>query len=165
MSENRSQSSPDFGQVQAPTCRLCGASLEYDLVEHIYLCPKCSEKQSSQFEPSGPGTETPTEIVAFRGAIARFGYPEYEKRISDLEKAVDQVNAKLDELTTGQKEEVVLRSPALKDALPMIMKYINENPGCRTSEIILNLQLDPDTVLKAIRTLRAKGEIRSEEIV
>jgi len=98
--------------------------------------------------------------------------PELMAKIDELiEECVDRrlpevVRKCLEEREKLSKKEILkLRKIPHEKAVALIKKYIDENRGCRTSEIILNLQLDPDIVLKAIRALREKGEIRSEEIV
>jgi len=94
--------------------------------------------------------------------------------IAKIHEVVEQcVNEKLEEMVKkclkereeqAEKEVLKLRRISHEKAVTLIKNYIDENPGCRTSEIILNLELDPDVVLKAIKALREKGEIKSEEI-
>ena len=48
-------------------------------------------------------------------------------------------------------------------AIVMIKDYINHHKGCRTSDIIYDLELDPDLVLSVLKELEKKKEIRGEE--
>jgi len=69
-----------------------------------------------------------------------------------------------------EKEELI-GEPVIKlkkipesKAIAQIKKYIDEHQGCRTSDIIYDLELDPDLVLLVLKELKEKGRIRSEDI-
>lgn len=74
-----------------------------------------------------------------------------KKCLADREKHVE---AKVVELKKIQK----------KKALELIRAYIDEHQGCRTSDIIYDLGLEPDLVLLVLKELKEKGSIRSEDI-
>ncbi len=46
----------------------------------------------------------------------------------------------------------------------VIKKYIREHPGCITSEIIENLNLDPALAVQALNLLEEEGKVRGEEV-
>ena len=57
-----------------------------------------------------------------------------------------------------------LRIVSLEEAKEEIYNYIKKNPGCRTSDIIVNLELDPDLVLKALSQLRCEERIEGKSV-
>jgi len=50
------------------------------------------------------------------------------------------------------------------EAKKVIKKYISEHPGCITSEIIENLELDPALAVEALNLLEEEGKVRGEEV-
>jgi hypothetical protein len=95
---------------------------------------------------------------------------EYAKK--ELEKVVRKVlDEKLEEVIrkcleekekVAEKEVLKLRKIPHKEAIALIKEYINEHQGCRTSDIIYDLALDPDLVLRVLKELEEKKEIRGE---
>ena len=85
-----------------------------------------------------------------------------------LKKEMDLVNARLDKIESLERieeeglEELV-EIPE-EEALAKIKDYVNNHPGCRTSEIIFDLRLDPDLVLKILKKLEERGKVRGEKI-
>lgn len=70
----------------------------------------------------------------------------------------------LEEREKASEEEILkLKKIPHKDAVALIQKHIDEHQGCRTSDIIYDLALDPDLVLTVLKELKEKGKIRSEE--
>ena len=57
-----------------------------------------------------------------------------------------------------------LKKIPLDEAEEKVRKYINKHQGCRTRDIIFDLELDPDLVLEVLQKLESKGNIRGEEI-
>lgn len=49
------------------------------------------------------------------------------------------------------------------EAKKVIKKYIREHPGCITSEIIENLELDPALAVETLDLLE-EGKVRGEEV-
>ena len=86
----------------------------------------------------------------------------FPDRIEDFEKELKELKSKSE--AKSEDQEIILKTIPRDEALKLIKKYIDKNPGCRTSDIIINLEIDPDLVLDVIRTLRQRGEIRSEKI-
>jgi len=61
--------------------------------------------------------------------------------------------------TTKEEEMIELRQIPKEQAKELIYEYIKKNPGCWTSDIIIDLQLDPDLVLKVLEELKNEGKI------
>jgi len=59
---------------------------------------------------------------------------------------------------------VKLKKISLEEAKSRIYRYIKEHPGCRTSDIIMDLELDPDVVLKALSQLQREDRVEGREI-
>lgn len=62
------------------------------------------------------------------------------------------------------KNPLVLRKVPLKKAINWIKVYIDEHQGCRTSDIIYDLALDPDLVLAALKKLERNKAVRGDVI-
>lgn len=94
--------------------------------------------------------------------------------MAKIHKLVEEcVNRKLPEVVEKCLEEreklseegvVKLRKIPLKEAIPLIKKYVDEHQGCRTSHIIYDLELEADLVLKVLKELEKKGKIRGENL-
>ena len=96
--------------------------------------------------------------------------PELMARIHEL--VEEYVNEKLPEVVKrcleereklAEKEVLKLRKMPHKKAIDLIKRYIDKHQGCRTSDIIYDLALDPDLVLKVLKELEKRGKIRGEE--
>ena len=61
-----------------------------------------------------------------------------------------------------EKEVLELRKIPRKEAVALIKEYIDEHQGCRTSDIIYDLALDPELALSVLKELEEKKEIRGE---
>ncbi|MCK4397409.1 MAG: hypothetical protein KAV25_00260 [Methanophagales archaeon] len=59
---------------------------------------------------------------------------------------------------------IELRVIPESEAKKVIKKYIREHPGCITSEIIENLELDPALAVEALNLLEEEGKVRGEEV-
>ena len=57
-----------------------------------------------------------------------------------------------------------LRVIPKSEAKKVIKKYIREHPGCITSEVIENLNLDPALAVQALNLLEDEGKVRGEEV-
>jgi len=88
--------------------------------------------------------------------------------IAQLKAEVDKLNTRIMETRIFPKFENTFveefKVIPIKKATLMIKDYVSKNPGCLTSQIISDLHLDPDLVLKILRKLRKSGELRSEDI-
>jgi len=87
--------------------------------------------------------------------------------VAQLKAQIDSLNsqiAKVGPLSTDVQVEEFKTVP-LKEARSMVKEYISKNPSCLTSNIIFDLHLEPDLVLKALGELKKAGKIRSEEVV
>jgi len=83
-----------------------------------------------------------------------------------LKKEMDLMKARLDKIESLERieeegVEELVEIPE-KEALARINDYVKNHPGCRTSEIIYNLRLDPDLVLRVLKKLEEEGKVRGE---
>lgn len=62
----------------------------------------------------------------------------------------------------AEMQVVELKKISKSKALSQIKAYIDKHQGCRTSDIIYDLALNPDLVLKVLKELKEKSKIRSE---
>jgi len=89
--------------------------------------------------------------------------------IAQLKSAIDALSIQIPRSEVSLKPEKIHVEKFLiisrKKAASMIREYILKHPGCRTSEIIADLRLQPDLVLQILKKLSRDGEIRSKEIV
>jgi len=59
---------------------------------------------------------------------------------------------------------VELKKIPLEDAKRVIYKYLREHPGSRTSDLILELALEPDIVIEALSQLRCEGKVEGKDV-
>ena len=93
--------------------------------------------------------------------------------IAQIHQAVEEcVDKKIEEVVKkclrereeqAEKEILELKKIPLGKAIPLVKTYIDKHQGCRTSDIIYDLALHPDVVLRALRELEEKDEIRGED--
>lgn len=80
---------------------------------------------------------------------------------------IDTINSRIDKIE-GLKEEVEKEVELVKipeeQAIKRVSEYIRKHPGGRTSDIIFDLHLDPDLVLKVLRKLEKKGKIKGKNV-
>jgi len=78
--------------------------------------------------------------------------------------AIEKYVRSLDKHLFSDIPVIELREIPLKKVKEEIYRYIKEHPGCRTSDIIINLELDPDLVLKALSELRHEDRVEARDI-
>jgi len=67
--------------------------------------------------------------------------------------------------TESQPSKVVeLRRLTSEQAVPIISSYVENHSGCRTSDIIYGLNLDPRFTIEVLKRMEEKKLIRSEKI-
>lgn len=66
--------------------------------------------------------------------------------------------------TLKQDDEIQLVKPEKEDAKKMIQGFIEENPGCLTSDIIFNLKLDVDLVMENLKELKNEELVEGKDI-
>jgi len=110
---------------------------------------------------------TPDLIVRIHEAIEDY----LDKNIDNIvKKCVDEciedvVKKCLEEREERTEEEITkLRKISYKEAVAIIKKYVDKHQGCRTSDIIYELALDPDLVLSVLKKLEKDKVIRGENI-
>jgi len=77
----------------------------------------------------------------------------------DVKKGFQELLTEIRKTHTEGSSEVELKVVPLEDAKKLVLRYVKEHPGCYTSDIILDLKLDPDLVLKALEELEKDGKI------
>lgn len=63
-----------------------------------------------------------------------------------------------------EPREIELNVVPEHEAASLIDKYIEDHPGCLTGDIIFDLELDPDLVLRILNKLEEEKEIRGEQL-
>lgn len=76
------------------------------------------------------------------------------------------ISSRLDkiEATENEVEALELVNIPEKEAAKKVSEYINRHPGCRTSDIIYDLHLNPDLVLKVLRKLEKQEKVRGKDV-
>jgi len=92
--------------------------------------------------------------------VAFSAITELKAELNRLYSMVSEMQGLEEESTFSIKPKKVSR----KKATEIIFDYISRNPGCRTSEILSDVQIDPEVVLDILRGLSTKGKIRNEKI-
>ncbi|MGA9387962.1 MAG: hypothetical protein WBV70_03950 [Candidatus Bathyarchaeia archaeon] len=80
---------------------------------------------------------------------------------------IDLIGSRLDKLEgflENETEALELVKIPEKEATKKVSEYISQHPGCRTSDIIYDLHLDPDLVLKVLRKLRKQEKVRGKNV-
>jgi len=68
-------------------------------------------------------------------------------------------------LTLDENAPVVeLKKIPIEDAKRLIHQYLREHPGSRTSDLIIELALEPDIVIEALYQLRCEGKVEGKNI-
>ena len=122
-----------------------------------------------QLIPTGPNAINPWSYIQPQNTtpsmtgpnfIGFVGAPMYEDFSSTAMTDVDPQEE--DELSTASvKLEVIPES----EAKERIMSYVNSHVGCRTGDIIYDLELDPDLVIKCLRELESNKQVTGKDIV
>lgn len=63
-----------------------------------------------------------------------------------------------------ETELLELKKIPEKEAVGLIRSYVDNHPGCLTSDIIFDLKLDPDLVLKVLRRLEKEKTVRGKSV-
>lgn len=59
---------------------------------------------------------------------------------------------------------IELREIPTDEAKKLIHQYVRENEDCRTSQIIIDLALDPDLVIEALHQLSSEGRLEGKDL-
>jgi hypothetical protein len=85
--------------------------------------------------------------------------------VSQLKSELDKMKSASGEYYSGSKmPPVEPKKVTNKKAAQLIKNYVSKNPGCKTSDIIFDLKLNPDVALPILKKLRKEGALRSEKI-
>ncbi len=90
---------------------------------------------------------------------------EAVSRIEALEDRVSGMEVEIREPSGGElATEYEFKVLPQKEAIKIIEKYVNKNPGCTTSQIIEELQLDPSLVVEVLDKLEKEKKLEGKEI-
>jgi hypothetical protein len=68
-------------------------------------------------------------------------------------------------LTLDENAPVVeLRKVPIEEAKRIIYQYIKEHPASRTTDLIIELTLEPDIVIEALSQLRCEGKVEGKDV-
>jgi len=60
---------------------------------------------------------------------------------------------------------IELRKVPIEEAKRLIYAYIRDHPGSRTSDLIIELELDPDIVLEVLSQLKKEEKVEGKDVV
>ena len=63
-----------------------------------------------------------------------------------------------------RRAEIYLRTLDMETARKNIQEFINKNPGCKTSEIIEDLRIDPELAVETLKQLKQDDLVLSKPI-
>ena len=93
---------------------------------------------------------------------------EFEKMRSELIMLRHEINMlrkeirasrESDEKEEGEEGLVELKTIPLAEAKSKVLEYVKKHPGCWTSDIVVNLGIDVDLVLKALEELKNEHKV------
>jgi len=126
-----------------------------------------SQKKRPEFETVISVRPTVEMLAKIHSIVEECVNKELEKILQKLvdKKLEDVVRKCLEEKERAVETEIVkLRKVPMEEAVMQIKTYIDKHQGCRTSDIIYDLALDPDLVLKALKKLEKDKLVRGENI-
>lgn len=111
-------------------------------------------------------------ITNFIPDVSKFSSLKLEPLIQEIRDLILEIKGLTMEIKNLQKElkktrflpeeekEIELETVPKEEAKKMILEYVDKNPKCFTSDIILNLKLNPDLVLEILGELEHEGKIK-----
>lgn len=105
--------------------------------------------------------EESLRIDALESEVGRLG-----SYLDILIRQIGLISSRLDRLeaTENEVEALELVNIPEKEATKKVSEYITQHPGCRTSDIIYDLHLDPDLALKVLRKLEKQEKVRGKDV-
>lgn len=89
-------------------------------------------------------------------------------RVEELTKRIDELEARMLEDSSMSRSstfiEIEPQTVSKKEAIKLIENYVRKNPGCITSHIIEDLNLDPPLVTQVLKKLEQEGKLKGKEI-
>ena len=99
---------------------------------------------------------------------------EFSEKLFKIEKSIEELKTEIRELREmierrlsemeGEEEVVVLQRVPEDEAKKVVLELIKKKPGVRTSDIIIELGLEPELVLKILDELEKEGKVKGEEV-
>lgn len=116
-------------------------------------------------------TRTKTEIMEIKQILStkhKFEiFPAIDilnKQLSILQDRVERLESAVGTKEPISEEGIELRMIPEKEAVELIKSYVDNHQGCLTSDIVFDLRLNPDLVLKALRILEKKERVRGDRV-
>jgi hypothetical protein len=81
-----------------------------------------------------------------------------------LDKKLERIVKKYLKSKEKESEVIELKKIPKKQARSLVKSYIDTHEGCRTSDIIYDLALDPELVLEVLQDLNKKKMIKGEPL-
>ena len=126
-----------------------------------------SSRKKPEFETFISVRPSPEMSAKIESVLEECVCRELEKVVRKVlkESLLEEVVKKcLEEKEKPSEEALELKKIPRKEAATLITKYIDGHQGCQTSDIIFDLHLDPDLVLKVLRKLEKEKKVRGEKI-
>ena len=122
-------------------------------------------KPSKEEEETSVIQKVETEVKEIQLRITKKSsiYPELNLLKNELINLKNRVETLENQVGVTEEEIELIKIPK-KNAIKLIQSYIDKNQGCLTSDIILDLNLDPDLVLDVLKELEEKESVRGREI-
>lgn len=123
-----------------------------------------SETKINSWSSSGQGTIVISGTTTFAlnvnsNATNESIYASANHTVPDLTKTVTGI------LTLDENTPVIeLRKVPLDEAKRLIHQYLKDHPGSRTSDLIIDLTLDPEIVIEALSQLRCESKVEGKNI-
>jgi len=128
---------------------------------------KPSEKEIEKLEI----TRYKTEITEIKRTMQARNSLEVFPLLDILREKIRIIEDRLDGLefpgsigVSTRQEEIELRVIPEEEAISLISDYVAKHPGRLTSDIIFDLELDPDLVLKILKKLEKSKKVRGTHL-
>ncbi|MCL2258168.1 MAG: hypothetical protein LBH62_07200 [Nitrososphaerota archaeon] len=91
------------------------------------------------------------------------------EQISKLSQRIQELETKVELLEKSnrvdlEQEIIELKVMPVEQAMLLIEKYVKDNQGVRTSDIICDLSLDPNLVVQALHNLQEEKKVKGKNI-
>lgn len=126
-----------------------------------------SSKRKLEFETYTAIRPSVEMLAKIQTLIEEYCDREFEKVVREIvteKKLKEIVKECLEEKKHAEKETVYLKKIPMKKATDQVKAYIDEHQGCLTSDIIFDLKLAPDLILKVLRKLEKQEKVRGERL-
>jgi hypothetical protein len=100
-------------------------------------------------------------IDALKNEVGRLG-----SYLDIMIRQIGLISSRLDKIEAIENEGEALELVNIpeKEATKKVSDYITQHSGCRTSDIIYDLHLNPNLVLKVLRKLEKQEKVRGKDV-